>query len=79
VEVVFRREIEAAADKPARRKELIEEYRTNFASPYQAAARGLVDDIIPPAETRAYLARALTTLVGKREFRPAKKHGLMPL
>ena len=79
VEVVFRKEIAAAADKVARRQELIEEYRSAFASPYMAASRRLVDDIIPPSETRGYLARALSALEAKRELRPAKKHGLMPL
>jgi methylmalonyl-CoA carboxyltransferase large subunit len=79
VEVVFRKEIAAAADRGARRQELIEQYRSTFASPYMAAARRLVDDIIEPAETRGYVARALAALETKRELRPAKKHGLMPL
>jgi methylmalonyl-CoA carboxyltransferase large subunit len=79
VEVVFRNEIAAAADKAGRRKELVEEYRSTFGSPYVAAARRLVDDIIVPAETRPYLAKALSTLETKRELRPPKKHGLMPL
>jgi methylmalonyl-CoA carboxyltransferase 12S subunit len=79
VDVVFRKEIAEAADKAGKRRELVEEYRKNFASPYQAAARRLVDDIIDPSETRGQLARALSVLAAKREFRPAKKHGLMPL
>lgn len=79
VEVVFRKEIAEAADKSARRAELIEEYRRTFASPYVAAARRLVDDIIEPANTRPYIAKALATLQNKREVRPAKKHGLIPL
>jgi methylmalonyl-CoA carboxyltransferase large subunit len=79
VEVVFRREIEAAKDRGARRAELIEEYRRVFGSPYVAAARRLVDDVIAPAETRAWLVDALAALETKRELRPAKKHGLMPL
>jgi methylmalonyl-CoA carboxyltransferase large subunit len=79
VEVVFRREIDAAPDKAARRRELIEEYRERFASPYLAAARRLVDDVIAPSETRPYLAAALSVLETKRELRPPKKHGLMPL
>ncbi|MBK8480263.1 MAG: acyl-CoA carboxylase subunit beta [Proteobacteria bacterium] len=79
VNVVFRKEIEAASDKEARRKELIEEYRSAFASPYVAASRRLVDDIIEPSQTRVFLARALASLINKRELRPAKKHGLIPL
>jgi methylmalonyl-CoA carboxyltransferase large subunit len=79
VEVVFRREIEGAPDKAARRRELIAEYRERFAAPYLAAARRLVDDIIAPSETRPYLAAALAALETKRELRPPKKHGLMPL
>ncbi|RMB62049.1 acyl-CoA carboxylase subunit beta [Tessaracoccus antarcticus] len=76
--VVFRREIEAAEDKDAKRNELVEEYRETFSTPYMAASRGLVDDIIDPADTRREIAMALELLVGKREIRPAKKHGLGP-
>jgi methylmalonyl-CoA carboxyltransferase 12S subunit len=79
VEVVFRKEIEQASDPTARRKELIEEYRSTFASPYVAASRRLIDDIIEPAATRRYLAAALSALSTKRELRPGKKHGLIPL
>ncbi len=78
-EIVFRREIDAAKNKAARRKELIEEYRETFANPYVAAGRRLVDDIIEPAETRKYLAQAFESLRTKRELRPPKKHGLIPL
>jgi methylmalonyl-CoA carboxyltransferase 12S subunit len=79
VEIVFRHEIDAAEDKAGRRAELIEDYRSTFANPYVAASRQLVDDIIEPAETRKYLARSLDALHTKREFRPSKKHGLIPL
>lgn len=78
-EIVFRREIDSAADKPARRQELIELYRETFANPYVSAGRRLVDDIIEPADTRRHLAQALETLHTKRELRPPKKHGLIPL
>ena len=78
-EIVFRREIDAAHDQIARRKELVEEYRETFANPYVAAGRRLVDDIIEPADTRRHLALALECLHGKRELRPQKKHGLIPL
>ena len=76
--VVFRKEIEAADDKAAKRAELVEEYRETFSTPYMAASRGLVDDIIDPADTRREIAMALELLAGKRELRPAKKHGLGP-
>ncbi len=79
VGIVFRREIDAAEDKEARREELIEEYRSTFSSPYMAASRRLVDQIIEPGDTRAFIARAIETLHSKRELRPEKKHGLIPL
>jgi len=78
-EIVFRREIEGAEDKAGKRKEMIDLYRDAFANPYVAAGRGLVDDVIEPAETRRYLALALDSLQSKREARPPKKHGLIPL
>ncbi|MGA3082455.1 MAG: acyl-CoA carboxylase subunit beta [Terracidiphilus sp.] len=78
-EIVFRREIDAASDKAARRKELVDEYRETFSNPFVAAGRRLVDDIIDPAETRKVLAEALESLHMKRELRPQKKHGLIPL
>jgi len=77
--VVFRREIAEAEDPDAKRAELVQLYREAFSTPYVAASRGLVDDIIEPAETRAIIARALETLRGKRDMRPPKKHGLIPL
>ncbi len=78
-EIVFRREIAAAEDPAARRAELISTYREAFATPYVAASRGLVDDIIVPAQTRHVLAGALEALHTKRDLRPPKKHGLIPL
>ncbi len=78
-EIVFRREIDAAENKEERRQELVDEYRDAFAKPFVAAGRRLVDDIIEPAETRKYLAQALESLHAKRELRPSKKHGLIPL
>jgi len=78
-EIVFRREIDTAQDKEGRRSELVNEYRETFSNPYVAAGRRLVDDIIEPAETRKYLAEALESLHTKRELRPQKKHGLIPL
>ncbi len=78
VNVVFRKEIAAAEDPTTRKDELIEEYRETFSTPYMAASRGLVDDIIDPAETRAKIADALGIYYTKREARPPKKHGLSP-
>ncbi len=77
--VVFRKEIAAAEDPAAKRAELVQKYRDTFAKPYIAAATGLVDSVIEPAETRLYVARALETLAHKRQVRPPKKHGLIPM
>src|SRR5262249_60423601 len=73
VEIVFRKEMQEASDKAARRAELIEQYRNTFSTPYVAAGRRLVDDIIEPADTRKHLAQALEYLQTKRERRPPKK------
>ena len=78
-DVIFKREIEAADDKSAKRAEMVEMYRKTFSTPYVAAGRRLVDDIIRPSQTRPYLANALETLQTKRDWRPQKKHGLIPL
>ncbi|HEY6794901.1 MAG TPA: carboxyl transferase domain-containing protein [Kineosporiaceae bacterium] len=78
-EIVFRRDIKAADDPAAKRAELIDLYRETFANPYVAASRRLVDDIIEPADTRHAIAAALEDLHAKRELRPPKKHGLIPL
>jgi methylmalonyl-CoA carboxyltransferase 12S subunit len=78
-EIVFRKEIQEADDKKARRKELIEKYRETFSNPYVAAGRRLVDDVIEPSATRRHVAHALEYLHTKRELRPGKKHGLIPL
>ena len=77
--VVFRKEIEAADDPKAKREELVQEYRDTFSTPFVAASRGLVDDVIDPGDTRRKVAMALELLVAKRQLRPAKKHGLGPV
>jgi methylmalonyl-CoA carboxyltransferase large subunit len=77
--IVFRKEIQDAPDKAAKRAEVIARYRDVFSNPYVAAGRRLVDAVIEPSLTRRYVARALEYLHTKRELRPAKKHGLMPL
>jgi methylmalonyl-CoA carboxyltransferase large subunit len=79
VEIVFHRELAAAQDREARRSALIQQYRETFYTPFVAAGCRLVDDIIEPARTRGYLAEALEALSTKRDWRPHKKHGLIPL
>jgi propionyl-CoA carboxylase beta chain len=79
VNIVFRRELEEASDPEARRAELIEDYRERFANPLVAAERGYVDDVIEPRRTRPVLIEALETSLGKRERRPPRKHGNIPL
>ncbi|MDP9762920.1 acyl-CoA carboxylase subunit beta [Deinococcus enclensis] len=77
-EIIFKREIESAEDPAAKRREMIDLYRTTFSTPAVAASRGLVDDIIDPRDTRAQVARALEILYRKRELQPTKKHGVGP-
>jgi methylmalonyl-CoA carboxyltransferase large subunit len=79
VDVIFRNEIRKADDPKSKRQELIAEYKESFSTPYAAASAMKVDDVIEPAETRRYLAMSLDILHSKREFRPQKKHGLIPL
>ena len=79
VNIVFRKEIAKAEDPEKRREELIKEYRDKFANPYVAASRLYVDDVIYPHETRVKLIQALNMLENKREERPMKKHGNIPL
>ncbi|MDH5198806.1 MAG: methylmalonyl-CoA carboxyltransferase, partial [Gemmatimonadota bacterium] len=78
-EILFRREIAAAADPQAKLDEVVDDYREKFAHPYEAAARGYLDDVIDPRETRPRLISALQTLLGKRDVPPPKKHGNIPL
>jgi len=79
VNVLYRKEIAEADDPVAERQKRLDEYRDKFANPMNAAAHGLVDEILEPADTRAYFASALEVLKAKRELRPQKKHGLIPL
>jgi propionyl-CoA carboxylase beta chain len=79
VNIVFRKELEEAEDPEARRDELIADYRARFANPYVAAERGYVDDVIEPRRTRPVLIDALETALTKREPRPRRKHGNIPL
>jgi propionyl-CoA carboxylase beta chain len=79
VNIVNRKEIKAAEDPEAKRRELIARYEERFANPYIAAERGYVDDVIEPADTRIRLIEALRMLLSKREAVPPRKHGNIPL
>lgn len=79
VNIVFRKEIEAASDKKSRREELIAEYRRKFANPYKAAELGYIDEVIMPETTRYKIIVALESLTNKRDTLPPKKHGNIPL
>ena len=79
VSIIYREELAAAADPDAERTRLVEAYRSAFANPFIAAARGYVDDVIRPSETRFRLIRALEMLADKRDTNPRKKHGNIPL
>ncbi len=79
VQIIFRKEIAAAKDPEVKDKELVAEYKRKFANPYVAAEVGYLDDVLEPHETRPRLISALRALLTKRESRPPKKHGNMPL
>jgi len=79
VEIVYRRELQQAADPAVRRAELVAEYTEKYANPYLAAERGFVDDVIDPAETRIKLVEGLRVLRTKRDDVPQRKHGNIPL
>jgi methylmalonyl-CoA decarboxylase subunit alpha len=77
--VIHRKEIQAAADPLAKRKEKIQAYQELFSNPYSAAGRGYIDAVIRPSETRPRLIDALEIMCTKRELRPPKKHGNIPM
>jgi len=79
VNIIFRKELEKAKDRVKKKAELVAEYREKFASPYVAAERGYIDDVIEPKETRPRLINGLEMLSNKRDSNPAKKHGNIPL
>ncbi|MEP7337175.1 MAG: acyl-CoA carboxylase subunit beta [Acidobacteriota bacterium] len=79
VGILYRREIAAAPDVQTARREKIEEYQDKFASPYVAAERGFIDEVIEPKQTRQKLIRALKLLENKRDTNPPRKHGNIPL
>jgi acetyl-CoA carboxylase carboxyltransferase component len=77
--IIHRKEIKNAEDPAAKRQEKIAEYETLFSNPYCAAARGYVDDVIAPRDSRPRLIEALEIMCSKRELRPPKKHGNIPM
>jgi propionyl-CoA carboxylase beta chain len=79
VNILYRREMEQAADPTSFRDEKTREYREKFANPFVAAERGYIDEVIEPADTRARLCAALALLHTKRDSNPPKKHGNIPL
>jgi propionyl-CoA carboxylase beta chain len=79
VNIVYRRELAAAADQDAARAQKLREFRERFANPFVAAERGYVDDVIEPRETRPRVVRALRMLETKTDTMPRKKHGNIPL
>jgi len=79
VNIIFRNEIKKAENKEETRQQLLADYRAEFATPYKAAERGFVDDVIEPSASRLRIIDAFNMLEGKREKRPPKKHGNMPL
>jgi propionyl-CoA carboxylase beta chain len=79
VNIIFKGQIGDAQDQSAERSRLITEYETEFNNPYVAAARGFIDDVILPRDTRPRLIAALEMLRDKRDTNPRKKHGNIPL
>ncbi|NHI82693.1 MAG: methylmalonyl-CoA carboxyltransferase [Candidatus Thorarchaeota archaeon] len=79
INIIFRKEIEKAKDKEKKRAELVKEYRRKFANPYVAAGLGYIDKVIFPHETRPLVCKGLDVLSSKRQSRPPKKHGNIPL
>ena len=79
VNIVNRRDIEEAGDKNAKRTELVENYREKYANPYIAAARGWIDEVIDPRDTRDFIIRGLDMAANKQEQRLMRKHGNIPL
>jgi propionyl-CoA carboxylase beta chain len=79
VNIIFRKELQEAADPAAKRAELIEVYKEKFANPFVAASWGYLDDVIDPADTRPRLIEALKVVSNKRDSNPPRKHSTMPL
>ncbi len=79
VEIIYRRELQSAADPAARRAELVDDYTERYANPYIAAERGYIDDVIDPSDTRRLVISGFEMLRSKREELVARKHGVIPL
>jgi propionyl-CoA carboxylase beta chain len=79
VEIINQHELEDAEDPESLRRELVQHYRDRFANPYVTAARGWIDEVIDPRQTRDCLRRALQVAGNKRVQRPLRKHGNIPL
>ncbi|OQY93112.1 MAG: hypothetical protein B6D39_03540 [Anaerolineae bacterium UTCFX2] len=79
VNILYRSELKNVDDPEERRNELVEDYETRFNNPYVAAARGLIDDVIEPRDTRRALIRGLELTLSKRERHLPKKHGISPM
>jgi propionyl-CoA carboxylase beta chain len=77
--ILYRKEITSAPDPKAKEAELIADYRNKFCTPYESASKAHITDVIDPSETRAAVAKALRYTLTKRETRPPKKHGTIPL
>ena len=76
--IIFRKEIMEAEDPDAMRKQKVEEYKQKFANPYVAAAKGYIDSVIEPVDTRKFLIHSLEVSLNKEVKRPKKKHGIPP-
>ncbi len=79
VNIIFRGELKDAADAESRRKELVDDYRSRFATPFRAAELGYIDEVILPSQTRIRIAQSLAMLANKKDVNPPKKHGNIPL
>jgi propionyl-CoA carboxylase beta chain len=79
VNILYRGELSEAKDPEKKRAELVEEYNETLANPYLAAERGIIDTVIEPNQSRAYITKAFRTLKTKRDSLPARKHGNIPL
>ena len=79
VEIIYRKEIQASDDPDAAKAAFVADYEERFSNPFEAAARGYIDDVFEPRFTRRKLYRALKTMKTKRDQNPPKKHGNIPL
>jgi acetyl-CoA carboxylase carboxyltransferase component len=79
VNIIFKDAIGKADDPTGEQRRLVDEYEAEFNNPYVAAARGYIDEVIMPSETRSRLVRGLAVLADKRDANPPKKHGNIPL